>query len=181
MKFLDRLLADATPAPGAETATAGAYELLGEPMPAAGDGFDLGPTVDDTNLSDAGGYPGHTIPGPSETDGQWLAGTLDTKPAGAPCGCKPGRKEWRSIRYAFTPADPNPVAASPTGLGGIEVISATLVASAAGIRVGPSSNDARAGAELPIGVPLIINAGPIWLAGNGATGTVDVFLEMSIR
>ena len=54
----------------------------------------------------------------------------------------------------------------------------SLVASAAGFRIGPTENDALAGGRLPASAVLQVYAGPVYIANpDGVAGTVDVFVE----
>ena len=188
--FLDDLAAGNPPA-GAKPAQPATYEPIGERFePTRGASFDLGPTVDDTNLLDAGGYPplpveGSPFLGDDPSPGVHVGHEghdLDDAPA-APCGCKSKRSKVRrgtSIRYSFTTTDSTPLVVTPSGIEAEDVVSVTLVCSAASaVRLGFDSNGAQAGAFLPLGPnPLALSTGPVWLVGGqGVAATVDVFVE----
>lgn len=158
------------------------WPTLSEPLdPTPGETFDLGPTVDDTNLMAAGGYPAN-VPadlGPIETF-RPPAVSSSAPPAKADCGCNDKRPtiEWKSQRYTFAATDTQPLCVTPSGADASRVLSVALVASVPGFRIGPSSNDAQAGGRLPFGLVLQVYAGPVWISNAaGAAGTVDVFVE----
>lgn len=183
--FLDDLAAGNAPAP---RKTPPDYEPIGEPFEVTrGESFDLGPTVDDSNLADAGGYPPLPVAGsPFLGDDEPEEAHEAHASAPAPCGCKdktPSRKVRRgtSIRYSFTTTDATPIVVTPSGIESEDVVSVVLVCSAASaVRLGYDSNGAQAGAFLPVATSGTLNltTGPVWLVGGqGVAATVDVFVE----
>lgn len=184
MGILDKLdqivrAADVRPVRPADPAD---WPVLSEPLdPTPGETFDLGATVDDENLTAAGGYPENIPTDLSPIDAFRPKSTTSSASGKTPdCGCKDKRPtiEWKSQRYTFAATDTQPLCVTPSGADASRVLSVALVASVPGFRIGPSSNDAQAGGRLPFGLVLQVYAGPVWISNpDGAAGTVDVFVE----
>ncbi len=157
-----------------------------EPLkPTPGGSFDTGPTVDDANLEDAGGYPDTTE-------------LLDfSDPLRAP---DPQRRRRRSIRkwtgghytFAANLLHP-PLLVTPSGIDARDITEVQVTATAIGlagpasaprlVRVGQSSNDAQAGPWLydlfwAGGVSYSFPGGPLWIVAD--TTVVAVPVEVSV-
>lgn len=185
MGILDKLdqivrAADVRPVRPADPAD---WPVLSEPLdPTPGESFDLGATVDDENLTAAGGYP-ENIPTDTSPIDPFRPKNPPSRQTGTDpdCACKDAKRptiEWKSQRYTFTATDTAALVVTPSGADAAGVLCVTLVASVPGFRIGPSSNDAQAGGRLPASAVLQVYAGPVYIANpDGVAGTVDVFVE----
>lgn len=167
-------VADVLPATVTPEDVDNTYDAIGELFePTPGQSFDLGPTVDDTNLRDAGGYP---------------AGIADedyrARPTHTCAKCakeRPKVRMWQSIRYVITADDvltARPFVATMSGVDTSSVTRVTLVASTENaIRIGSEGPAAQTGAYLPPWFPVTITTGPVWCVGYTEGATLDVLVE----
>lgn len=150
-------------------AIANAYDPIGEPLAdTPGKSFDLGATVDDTNLAAAGGYP------PDAPTNEMLAAALViVANAKAP---RPAR--LTSQRFTFAATDSRPIVVTPSGIDSEAIEQVTLIASAANVvRIGRDEANAAGGGFLPANVPIELEPGcAVYASCSTAATTLDVFV-----
>jgi hypothetical protein len=162
------------------------WPVLSEPLdPTPGETFDLGATVDDENLTAAGGYPENIPTDASPIDAFRPKSTTSSAPGKTPdCGCKDKRRRSRrlvTVRYVITADDVTArrsLVVTPSGADSDNVVRVTLVASDENaITFAGDPDAAKVGAYLPPWFPITVEVGPVWIVGYLAGATVDVIVE----